>query len=329
MGISLKTKKMLWGRSANRCAFPDCRMELVIDESETDDSSIVGDEAHIVAQSPDGPRGQSDLTEDQRDSYNNLILLCKVHHKLIDDLPEVYTVEKLHEMKNEHLQWLEESLNLDKPKQQDEERYTAIVERWAELSDLDNWNSWTSSIMSFGQPSLSVEVDERLEELGAWMFKQIWPKRYEELEDAFLNFMLVLHDFLILFRSHASCKRNANRIETEKFYQITEWNPKLYEKLVKDYEFHVDLVQDLMFELTRAANYVCDKIRKFIYPTYRLEEGILIITSGPTMNMTFDSYRAEYRGDERVNRPYPGLEKFKEIRSKRDHCFGSGTAPKC
>ncbi len=34
MAISLKTQKMLWGRSGNRCAV--CRTELVVDRTETD-----------------------------------------------------------------------------------------------------------------------------------------------------------------------------------------------------------------------------------------------------------------------------------------------------
>ena len=31
MSISLKTHKMLWGRAANKCAFPECRKDLVVD----------------------------------------------------------------------------------------------------------------------------------------------------------------------------------------------------------------------------------------------------------------------------------------------------------
>lgn len=103
MGISLKTRKMLWGRSANRCAMSDCRRVLVEDETETDDPSIVGDEAHIVARREDGPRGISGLTPEQRDNFDNLVLMCKIHHKVIDDQPNEYNVERLHQIKQEHL----------------------------------------------------------------------------------------------------------------------------------------------------------------------------------------------------------------------------------
>ena len=64
MSISLKTHKMLWGRAASRCAF--CRRELVMDASQTDDESLVGDACHIVAQSAGGPRGDSPLTPEER-----------------------------------------------------------------------------------------------------------------------------------------------------------------------------------------------------------------------------------------------------------------------
>lgn len=84
---------MLWGRSGNRCAI--CQKELVIDATETDDDSIIGDECHIVARSTDGPRGASPLKE--RNKYNNLILLCKIHHKQIDDQENEFPVERLHQ----------------------------------------------------------------------------------------------------------------------------------------------------------------------------------------------------------------------------------------
>ncbi len=116
MSISLRTHKMLWGRSGNRCAFPDCRQILVEDDSLTDDPSLVGDEAHIVAREDEGPRGTSALTSEERDKFDNLVLLCKNDHKKIDDQPNKYTVEYLHNLKAEHLKWVELALNPDDKK---------------------------------------------------------------------------------------------------------------------------------------------------------------------------------------------------------------------
>lgn len=64
-----------------------CRRLLTTDGSPPDRDAILGEMAHIVAESPDGPRGQSPLTPTERNNYENLLLLCNVHHQLIDDQP--------------------------------------------------------------------------------------------------------------------------------------------------------------------------------------------------------------------------------------------------
>lgn len=324
MGIKLKTRKKLWGRAANRCAFPNCKRELVMDATETDDESIVGDECHIIARSSSGPRGDSTLKKDQRNNYNNLILLCKVHHKLIDDQENKYTVSKLKKMKVNHEKWVKETLNFDLMKQKDDEYYSKLIEKWEKLSDLDNWHIWTSSILSSGQPTLNVEADKRLYNLNDWLFNRIWPERYKELNLAFENFRRILQDFIEVFHNHAKkVGPKKDLYETEKFYKIPDWDESKYNRLLKKYNYHVDLVQDLLLELTRAANYICHKVREYIIPSFRLEEGMLIVTSGPHMgDFSFRKYKTKYRGNERTAIPYPGLKKFKDIRANRDFKFG-------
>lgn len=108
MAISEKTRKILWGRSGNRCAI--CRRELVMDANDLDDESVLGDECHIVAHQSTGPRGDSPLSLRERDNYENLILLCKVHHKLTDDQPNTFTVERLKDRKRRHETWVRETL---------------------------------------------------------------------------------------------------------------------------------------------------------------------------------------------------------------------------
>lgn len=111
MSIPVKDQKILWGLAACRCAFPDCRKELVVKEDSNDPKVMIGEIAHIVSQSDIGPRADPGLPQKCRDSYENLILLCRIHHKLIDDLKEKYTVEILREMKDSHEAWVRENLS--------------------------------------------------------------------------------------------------------------------------------------------------------------------------------------------------------------------------
>jgi hypothetical protein len=100
MGIRDKDRKILWGLAGSYCAV--CQQPLVADATSTDPKAVVGDEAHIVAQSADGPRGGQQVRGGDLDGYDNLILLCRVDHKRIDDQPNHYTTAKLHELKSRH-----------------------------------------------------------------------------------------------------------------------------------------------------------------------------------------------------------------------------------
>ncbi len=109
MTISDKTRKILWGRSGNRCAV--CRKKLVIDETELDAESVVGDECHIHSGAPRGPRHDPTLDVGTVDSLANLLLLCRVHHKMVDDQFETYTADVLRSIKSNHEQWVEEKFS--------------------------------------------------------------------------------------------------------------------------------------------------------------------------------------------------------------------------
>lgn len=108
VGISDKDRKILWGRSGNRCAM--CRRVLVAARTATDDEAVVGDEAHIAARSPGGPRF-GECPVHATDRYENLILLCRVDHKVVDDQPRYYTAEHLRRLKADHEEWVNRLLS--------------------------------------------------------------------------------------------------------------------------------------------------------------------------------------------------------------------------
>lgn len=112
MAVPLAQQRKLLQRSGNICAFPGCRLLLTAEGTEDDSVVVLGQIAHIVAESPDGPRGKSPMTAKQRNSYPNLILLCNQHHQLIDseEALATYTVERLTAMKQDHEAGIERTL---------------------------------------------------------------------------------------------------------------------------------------------------------------------------------------------------------------------------
>lgn len=105
MTISDKTRKILWGRSGNRCSI--CRQRLVVDETSVDAESVVGDECHINSGKPNGPRYDGATDQQKIDDLANLLLLCRVHHKMVDDQFETYTAELLRSIKENHERWVD------------------------------------------------------------------------------------------------------------------------------------------------------------------------------------------------------------------------------
>ena len=109
--ISKSDKEKLWRLAGNRCSFPRCANELVRSEK---DGGMPGEMAHIIAKEKNGPRGKPTLPQAKIDTYNNRILLCPSHHKLVDNNVNEWKIGKLHRMKNDHEHWV--SVQLSKGK---------------------------------------------------------------------------------------------------------------------------------------------------------------------------------------------------------------------
>ncbi len=338
MSISMKDQKMLWGRAAGRCSFPQCRMDLYEDETIADEPTHVGENCHIVSEADDGPRGDPSIPIDQRNSYMNLILLCRNHHKIIDAQESEFSVERLHQIKRDHEAWVKEQLDFDAAKQFDDEQYAEMIDVWEQLAHVNEWRSWNSGIFYSGQPELDKEVDSDLDKLRGWLLNRVWPKRYPSLENAFKNFRRVLEDFYNRFHEHAEPWRDTDRLLTRKFYRIDVWDDELYHSILSKYHFHVDLVEDLMLELTRAANLITDRVRLHLMRSYRLHEGYLLVETGTTMRLDrakgmgkiigSERFVVEYDEEERSQKsPYPGLDTFLIERQQRDVHFGEGIEP--
>lgn len=97
-----KEVKLLCLSSGGLCAFPGCEKRLIRDGSSLDDPVVVGEIAHIVAESRSGPRGGAMLSDEDRNKHTNLILVCPEHHTIIDRQPNTYSIAVVRQMKADH-----------------------------------------------------------------------------------------------------------------------------------------------------------------------------------------------------------------------------------
>src|SRR5258706_1902305 len=107
MNISELDLKKLWGKAAGQCSSPGCSNNC-ISYFEKSGDKILGEMAHVIPQSNDGPRGTAGTQGP--DTYENLILLCPYHHTMVDKAPKDFPAKLLHEWKSQHESRIEQSL---------------------------------------------------------------------------------------------------------------------------------------------------------------------------------------------------------------------------
>ena len=91
-----KTLRDLYLKSGNECAFPECPNKIV-----DSDGTLIGELCHIEAALPGGERFNKNQTNEQRRSFDNLLLMCSNHHKVTNNVNK-YPVKKLKKIKDEH-----------------------------------------------------------------------------------------------------------------------------------------------------------------------------------------------------------------------------------
>jgi hypothetical protein len=106
---SLPSQKnyLLWVKAGGRCEFDGCNKILYKDTLIPCFIYNLSDKAHIVANSPHGPRGSKISSRKLATDINNLMLLCKECHKRIDSNKKFYTKKKLIGMKKLHEERIE------------------------------------------------------------------------------------------------------------------------------------------------------------------------------------------------------------------------------
>lgn len=154
--IPERIKVRLWGKAAGRCQYSGCNDPLWLDsltKTEFNTAYI----AHIIADKPDGPRGNPELSKKLKSDISNLMLMCDKHHRLIDKEDEKgHPVPILKTMKADHESRIELLSSIQGEKQSHVVLYGAnIGEHNAPLS----WKKAVTAMVPSYYPAESTALE--------------------------------------------------------------------------------------------------------------------------------------------------------------------------
>ena len=183
--------------------------------------------------------------------------------------------------------------------------------------DYQNYPYWTESLAVNGYPTLEVERYIILRDLVVFCKNRQNIRGYEEWNELISNLGAVLEDTLKVFDIH-SRERADGLYYFHKFYKdYPGFNPN-YEEQSNEYIEECYLISDLTFELTRILNYILEKARK-VETAFLVDVGVLNVLGATDKNN--ERKPIEYSEFEKVNKPYPGLDAFLDVRKTRMHSY--------
>lgn len=240
-------------------------------------------------------------------------------YESIDDFKELF-FRQLHEKMLE--EWV---LDIGNSSEVIERKTNEIVRlnitKWSDILELHEMSNWVSHLTT-ASPWISYQKCEQLENLKQWILSRNWEPNQQRYSDSFYRFRLILQDLLdVIMDSSDVNVREVYRVE--KRYQKIEWNPAKYDKLLKDYNFRVALIQDLATELCRATNFILDLYRREIDPLFHIDTGNIYITTGMHEDLRYHYHVVRYNDNEN-SIPYNTLDQFKIERKNRDISMGRG-----
>jgi HNH endonuclease len=110
MSVSYPVKIQVWAAAAGRCC--KCKMILIKEPNDDQAHFTIGEVAHIHGEHVGAKRFRHEFSEEQTNSFPNLMLMCPNHHTEIDRDDVTYTVDVLKRMKVEHEDWIKKQLSI-------------------------------------------------------------------------------------------------------------------------------------------------------------------------------------------------------------------------
>lgn len=185
------TIRILWGKAAGICEYRGCNEKLFYDETTAYEFNAAYI-AHIVASSPDGPRGDINRSHLLSDKIENIMLLCDKHHRLIDiEDVQGHPEDLLLEMKREHEKNIEKVCNyLNTEKTQILNFVSPIKGNKVSISYIDTVKAILPQKQPFDQYGIIIDIK------SAYPIQsyEYWEDLNRQLEYQFLTKVKAMYD---------------------------------------------------------------------------------------------------------------------------------------
>ncbi len=233
-----KTIKQLFSLSGNQCAFPNCDKMIV-----NSNGTVIGEICHISAVNENGPRFNPELSENEINSFENLILLCPTCHTIVDREFNTYTTNKLKEIRNQHIEKFENNkYNFNTENIYNQISNISIVQHITHNYGID-YNVYNKVIIELSKTQKNNEIFKN--ELTSWI------EKYKMLKN---NLNSVLTDkYLIQGKTEFE---NGNFLESEAQYLLSiENSKKEFEKQQAEKYYIVAILNELQLKYEDAFKY--------------------------------------------------------------------------
>jgi hypothetical protein len=196
VGFSPDDGRALMANSGGRCCNPACRKNLLVEYEGR--RGTIAEMAHIIARSKDGPRGDSPLDPDERDVYDNALLLCPNCHTEVDEFPLMFVRDLLRRWKTDREREIAEGT--ETPRYGDRESVISDIRRLLR----DNYAIW--STVGPGGPEGGLPLAQTVGQWRRQLRGTIVPNNWRVLALGRHNELLLTDDelrALAEFRVHA------------------------------------------------------------------------------------------------------------------------------
>lgn len=290
-----KTIDILGKRAGFKCSNPDCRVNTVGPQSESDKSVTIGEAAHIYGARGKSARYLKSMTDASRAEITNGIWLCRNCHKLIDSDEREYPSSLLFIWREKHERYIASNLgsNTDKIKNDQRkivlkefEEYSPVIKRLV----VDKPDYWRYRLTTELLRDLNVNNFRKLDDLkkGLYVIPLTHVSREqapEWVEGRASEIIPIIRPFVKLIDELNQVWNESNEIGlefeilhvckllSELLGQVVLYEEMLYfSKLPDEYEKVINMLKDLVSSRVGFMRKMPDLLDEFVNASLDMSE---------------------------------------------------------